>query len=222
MLKKSVLASTILASSIFAIGLGLSEPASASFTSCTGTGYNIADNVSPTTDCAILDPLDGAVNDSVSPPPSSYTVNVESFFSYDDWLFDGKYDNIGDTSGTDGSSLFSFSGNNQSGTFTLTGSLTDIENVMLVFKDGGDTNLVAYMLDLTASIGGTYDSPFEEPPFTFPGTGPRAISHISVYYRTGDGPPATGPVPEPGTVTLLGLGLLGAVFYRRRLQQKNS
>lgn len=38
-------------------------------------------------------------------------------------------------------------------------------------------------------------------------------------WKTSGGPPTSGPVPEPGTITLLGLGLLGAFFYRRRIHQ---
>lgn len=199
-------------------GMGFSDPASASFSSCTGTGYDISDNVDPSSGCTILNPLDGAVNDDVSPPASSYTVNVEQFFGFDDWSFDGKWDSV--TGGfVDSSGLFNFTGDGQSGTFTAVGDLTDLE-IMFVFKDGGDTNLVGYLIDVTALLAraddtGTYSSPFEEPPFTFPGTGSRDISHISVYYREGGGPPPQ-ELPEPTALALFGIGLAGLWAIRRR------
>lgn len=40
------------------------------------------------------------------------------------------------------------------------------------------------------------------------------------FVTTSGGPPTTGPVPEPGTITLLGLGLLGTLFYRRRTERR--
>jgi hypothetical protein len=37
-----------------------------------------------------------------------------------------------------------------------------------------------------------------------------------------DGPNRLAPVPEPGTLSLFGLGLLGAGFLRRRKQRRNQ
>lgn len=210
---------------VLVLGWGFSTPASATFASCTGTtisglSYDISDNVAPTSGCTILEPLDNNDNDSVNPPASSYTVNVEQFFDFSDWVFNGKYDSIGTSSGTDTSAIFDFSGGNLSGNFSKVGSWT-ADNVMFVFKDGGDTNLVGYLIDMTALAStsfnnvGTYTSPFEEPPFDFPGASPRTISHISVYTR-GDGGPPPQQIPEPGPLALLGLGLAGMWAIRRR------
>lgn len=194
--------------------------ASASFQSCTGTGYNIADNVTPTTNCTMLTPLDGDINDSVNPPSSAYTANTEAFFGKSDWLFNGKYDNIGTSSGTDASSLFNFSGGAQSGTFDKVGTWS-YSDVMFIFKSGGDTNLIGYLIDTSASIGGVYSTPFEFPPFSAANGNPsdKGISHISVYYRNtngGGGGNTGGQVPEPSIIALMGMGLIGMGVSRLR------
>jgi hypothetical protein len=86
---------------------------------------------------------------------------------------------------------------------------------MFVFKDGSDTNLVAYLL--TSPFGnGSYATPFTEPPFDFTGNNARAISHISVYYQNGGTHNPPGEVPEPATLAIMGLGLLGMSRLRRK------
>ncbi len=194
--------------------------AQAAFQSCVGTGYDIGNYVTNTTNCTILLPLDDNENDKVQGGNANYanfTVNQEKFFNYNDWLFDGKWDNLAITGGTDTSILFNFTGNNQSGTYSYVGSGA-FTHIMFVLKDGNGTNLVGYLLDMN-KLSGNYQSPFVEPPFTlFPGKGPKDISHISVYFR-GSSTSSTsggGEVPEPGMLGLLGLGLLGLALARRR------
>jgi len=185
-----------------AMAMGFSGNAGASFVSCTGTdpAYDISNNVSTATDCTILSPLDGNVNDSTTDP---MTVNTEAFFGITDWTFDGKWN---DENGVfvDTSGLFNFTGGGPSGTFTYTGSAS-ITDIMFVFKDGSGTNLVGYMVP---GADGTYTSPFVEPPFPLSGNASsKDVSHISVYYRS---------VPEPGVLLLMGAGLLGLGLSRRR------
>ncbi|MDO8844148.1 PEP-CTERM sorting domain-containing protein [Methylicorpusculum sp.] len=205
----------VLFASTLILGLVFSNSASAAFEPCTGTGFDISDNVTPNKGCTVLSPYNGNKNDSLA------LVNTAGFFGITDWLFDGKYEIINSTSGTDGSSLFNFTGGSQSGTFTKAFDAI-LSDVMLIFKDGGDTNLVGYLIDTLKPIGGVYTSPFEEPPFNFPGTGPRDISHISVYYRRGQngGGGGGGSVPEPGMIALLGTGLLGFGLTHLRKRKK--
>lgn len=209
--KKMALAAACLA------GLAFCGSANAAVQACSTPDYDISNRVTNSIDCTILSPLDGQVNDSVSPPASTYTVNVNNFFGFNTWNFDGKYEN-----GSDSSSLFGFTGDGQSGTYTFTGS-SIYSQLMLVFKDGNDTNLVGYLLNV-ASPSGSYATPFTNPPFNLSGNATsKDISHISVYFQSGDtGVPPTGNAPEPGTIAMLGLGLLSMGFISRRTKKKQS
>lgn len=182
--------------------------------SCTSLfpAYDISGKVSNTSNCAILTPIDDNQNDN-----DIATINSGGFFSISDWVYGGKYDNMDSSGGDDDSALFNFTGNNVSGTYTYAGSSPAPQDVMLIFKDGDNTNLVGYLLKMP--YGGTYSSPFTDPPFPLKGASTEhGISHISVYYRNGDGSGDSGggEAPEPATVALLGLGLLGMAKLRRK------
>ncbi|HSN71239.1 MAG TPA: PEP-CTERM sorting domain-containing protein, partial [Steroidobacteraceae bacterium] len=130
------------------------------------------------------------------------TVNAEMFFGFDDWTF-------ADRDELEGPAL--------SGTWDLTGiDLTDVTDVMLIFKSGQGTFLVGYLV-ADGVTSGDWTTPFTDPPFDFPGAADaRDVSHISYYVRTGDMPPPPGDVPEPGPLALLGPGLLGLGLASRR------
>ena len=191
-----------------ALGLTVAGQAHAEFISCTGTDYDISGKVSTATACTILAPLNGSQNDN----PMPGVVNTESFFGITDWEFDGKW-NSSDTGFVDTSDLFDFYGGGASGSFTYTGS-DSIEDIMFIFKDGAGTNLVGY---LVTADDGTYNTPFTKLPFPLTGGSTvKNVSHISVYYRDGDGGTPPSQIPEPGTLLLLGAGLAGLGLARRR------
>lgn len=198
-------------------GLAICGSANAAVLACSGTGYDISNRVQNSIGCTILGPLDGQVNDSVNGAASTYTVNINNFFSFNTWKFDGKYQD-----GADSSSLFNFTGGGASGTYKFVGS-NIYSQLMLVFKDGQGTNLVGYLVN-ASSASKDYSTPFSDPPFDLPGNSTsHDISHISVYYQLGDPPvPPTGKTPEPGTIAILGLGLLSLGFASLGSKKKLS
>ncbi len=166
---------------------------------CIGSGYNIADNVTGVTPGALgCQIADSANQDFLNTNP--LTVNAEQFFGFTDWVFGGKLED-GPTSDPNPLQVAG-TGEGQSGSWSvnLPNALSQYSNIMMIFKSGNGTRLVGYLLNATS---GTWTSPFEEPPFNFPGNGPRDVSHISFYYR-GEGTPIPTPALLPG---LIGIGL---------------
>ncbi|PQO98346.1 PEP-CTERM sorting domain-containing protein [Massilia phosphatilytica] len=207
MFRKNLAKATVACAVLFAV----QGAASAATVSCTGSGYDISNKVSGTSNCAILAPLDGNQNDNLA------LINSTGFFGTTNWLLDGKYDGLGGST-TDDSDLFNFTGGALTGTYSYVGGTPQPSQVMFVFKDGNDTNLVAYLLQSPYGSG-TYSSPFTDPPFSLEGNSVlHGISHITVYYRPGEGggDEGGGKVPEPATLALMGLGLLGMSKLRRK------
>jgi hypothetical protein len=142
-------------------------------------------------------------NDTLGPTPIQ--VNTDQMFGYSDWVFAEK--GFEDEQQID-VGLFIF-GTGKGGVWAIDQAIWNIySDVMLVLKGGnGDTspaNYVGYLLEDGQSWG-TYLSPFMN------GSKRKDISHFSIYVRG-----AERSVPEPTTLALIGLGLVGLAFLRRR------
>jgi hypothetical protein len=115
------------------------------------------------------------------------TVNDDGgAFGFTDWTFISK-DESGSATG-------------QSGTWSVNAGAYG--QVMAIFKSGAGTFLTGYLL---LGSDGNWTSPFQV------GRPIRDNSHISFYGRK-----ISSEVPEPGTLGLLGMGLVGFGLARRR------
>lgn len=204
--------STLIGSSVLAAGLAVGStvlsPAQAAIIACESPSP--ANNVTGTSSCQRSTT---ANQDFLNTTP--ITVNQDGgFFGLTNWSFLEKQ-NIGGSYESSSPLTLSITGTTtaQSGSWSISGDTSLYSNLMLIFKDGGDTFIVGYKLNATS---GTFTSPFTEPPFNFPGNGPRDISHISLYGTPGEA------IPEPLTILGAGTALGFGTFFKKRLAKANK
>lgn len=202
-------ATTLLAFGIAFAGNAHAALTDAALTECSDEGGSLGGKVTPNDGCQILEPLGNNDNDSVGGnDPSAWTVNEEKFFDFSDWWFDGKWQAPGDDEREliededDEPTLADFVGDSSSGTWSLNNDVSAFSDLMFVFKDGGNTNLVGYLIDVEFDVTGEYASPFTTPPFDI--NEEKNISHISIYARR-----EGVQIPAPGILGLMGIGLVG-------------
>jgi hypothetical protein len=141
--------------------------------------------------CQYLDPPDQ------SNVAKLENVNAAGFFGYSDWQSNGQTQLSG--AGSTG----------QSGTWSIASADFAAFDYMIVFKDGSNTNLIAFAFNELFSSG-VWSSPFQNPPFVDLKDGQtKDVSHLSIFRR------GEHQVSEPGMVVLFGLGLLMLGLLRR-------
>jgi hypothetical protein len=138
------------------------------------------------------DPAHGIPKDT--PIILKITLNADGSFSYE---INPAYSSI---DGSEFSIDFGADGNSGTGTWTYTPGAGDPTITAFVAKGGDGFNLFSTLGDYT-------DVTFYTP--NNPNGKPAGLSHLS-FYDAGD-----QNLPEPGTLALLGLGLLGIGAVRR-------
>ncbi|NEX63533.1 PEP-CTERM sorting domain-containing protein [Noviherbaspirillum galbum] len=144
--------------------------------------------------CQYLTPADSSNVASIS------NINAAGFFGHSDWTGNGSNLQIEAAS--------------SAGTWAITGANFAANDYIIVFKDGSDTNLVAFLLNELYSSG-TWTTPFTSAIFNFNGNSQsHNVSHYTIAQRSNP-----SRVPEPAPLALLGLGALAFTMARRRKDQ---
>lgn len=162
--------------------------------------------------CQYLTPAD---NNNVA---SIAHINSAGFFGTTNWQ-----ENVGNTQID--------TPNQSTGTWSIANFNFASFDYIIVFKDGKDTNLVGFLLNESYSSG-VWSTPFTAALTELQGLDKnKDVSHYTIARRASTQPPCIPTpgfpcgeqeVPEPGTLTLLGIGALGAAFLGRRRRKAST
>ena len=192
-MRKNVLTTKSLAAALVLAAAGIA-PAQAAYIS-TGEGNDCSGAFGTFPNCVVAaDPTNGIPNDT----PIVIKINFNDDGSFGLVEINPLYSSI---DGTEFSFVFGQNGTG-TGTWTYTPGTGDPDITAFVAKGGSTFNLFSTLGDYTDVAYFTPNNP---------SGGPAGLSHMS-FYNSGD----DFQVPEPGTMALLGLGLLGIGLARRR------
>jgi hypothetical protein len=184
---------------VAAFTFGVQMTAQAALVSCP-TSY-VTDPTSKVEDTTGLHTAASACQ-YITPADNNYVasianINSAGFFGHSDWTANAGNLQVGSGGAT--------------GTWSITAPNFALYDYMIVFKDGQDTNLIAFLFN-ELYTSGTWTTPFTSAVFDFGGgSATHDVSHYTIAQRL-----AGTRIPEPAPLALLGLGALALAGVQGR------